>query len=125
MTTETETRLARETGPAQRVAALAEPVLADLGFRLLRVKLSGATLQIMAERPDGTMTVEDCETISRALSPVFDVDEPMDGAYRLEISSPGIDRPLVRKSDFEHFAGHLAKIEMEIPVSRRSGRRRG
>ena len=71
----------------------------------------------MAERPDGSMTVEDCETISRALSPVFDVNEPMDGAYRLEISSPGIDRPLVRKSDFERFTGHLVKIEMEVPFS--------
>jgi ribosome maturation factor RimP len=73
----------------------------------------------MAERPDGSMTVEDCETISRALSPVFDVNEPMEGAYRLEISSPGIDRPLVRKSDFERFAGHLVKIEMEVPFSGR------
>ena len=66
MTTETETRLARETGPAQRVAALAEPVLADMGFRLVRVKMSGPTLQIMAERPDGTFTIDDCEAVSRA-----------------------------------------------------------
>ena len=118
----TEPRLIVEAGQPARVCAIAEPVIEQLGYRLVRIKVSsteGATIQIMAERPDGTMTVEDCETISRALSPVFDVDEPMDGAYRLEISSPGIDRPLVRKSDFEHFAGHLAKIEMEIPVSGR------
>ena len=68
---------------------------------------------------NGTAAAPSRRRRSRALSPVFDVDEPMDGAYRLEISSPGIDRPLVRKSDFEHFAGHLAKIEMEIPVSGR------
>jgi ribosome maturation factor RimP len=73
----------------------------------------------MAERPDGSMTVEDCETISRALSPVLDMADPIDRTYRLEISSPGIDRPLVRKSDFDRFAGHLVKIEMEIPVNGR------
>jgi ribosome maturation factor RimP len=73
----------------------------------------------MAERPDGSMTVDDCEAISRALSPVFDVNEPMESAYRLEISSPGIDRPLVRKSDFERYAGHLVKIEMDVPVGGR------
>ena len=118
----TAPRLIVEAGQPARVCAIAEPVIEQLGYRLVRIKVSstvGATIQIMAERPDGTMTVEDCETISRALSPVFDVDEPMDGAYRLEISSPGIDRPLVRKSDFENFAGHLVKIEMEIPVSGR------
>ena len=96
MTTETETRLARETGPAQRVAALAEPVLADLGFRLVRVKMSGPTLQIMAERPDGTFTIEDCEAVSRAMSPILDVEDVVSSHYNLEVSSPGIDRPLVR-----------------------------
>jgi ribosome maturation factor RimP len=73
----------------------------------------------MAERPDGSMTVEDCETLSRALSPVLDMADPIDRAYRLELSSPGIDRPLVRKSDFERYAGHLVKIEMEVPVEGR------
>jgi ribosome maturation factor RimP len=105
-----------------RVAAVAEPVIEQLGYRLVRVKVSaaeGCTVQIMAERPDGSMTVEDCETISRALSPVLDMADPIDRAYRLEISSPGIDRPLVRKSDFDRFAGHLVKIEMEIPMNGR------
>lgn len=114
---ETEPRLIVEPGVSARVAHIAEPVIEQLGYRLVRIKVSatdGATIQIMAERPDGSMTVEDCETISRALSPVFDVNEPMDGAYRLEISSPGIDRPLVRRSDFERFAGHLVKIEMDV-----------
>ncbi len=119
---ETEPRLIVEPGLPARVAAIAEPVIESLGYRLVRVKVSGAegcTVQIMAERPDGSMTVADCETVSRALSPVLDVADPIERAYRLEISSPGIDRPLVRKSDFERYAGHLAKIEMEIPVDGR------
>ena len=117
-----EPRLIIEPGLPARVAAIAEPVIEQLGYRLVRVRVSGAegcTVQIMAERPDGSMTVEDCETISRALSPVLDVADPIERAYRLEISSPGIDRPLVRKSDFERYAGHLVKIEMEIPVDGR------
>jgi ribosome maturation factor RimP len=97
-------------------------VLQQLGFRLVRVRISGAegcTVQIMAERPDGSMTVEDCEEVSRALSPVLDVADPIERAYRLEISSPGIDRPLVRKSDFDRYAGHLVKIETEVPIDGR------
>jgi ribosome maturation factor RimP len=118
----TEPRLIVEPGLPARVAAIAEPVIEGLGYRLVRVKVSaseGCTVQIMAEQPDGSMTVEDCEAISRALSPVFDVSDPVDRAYRLEISSPGIDRPLVRRSDFDRFAGHLVRIEMEIPVDGR------
>jgi ribosome maturation factor RimP len=72
------------------------------------------TVQIMAERADGSMVIEDCEAASRALSPVFDAEDPIDHEYRLEISSPGIDRPLVRRSDFERYAGHEAKIEMAV-----------
>jgi len=115
-------RLVAEPGLPARVAAIAEPVIEGLGYRLVRVKVSGAdggTVQIMAERPDGSMTVEDCENVSRALSPVLDVADPIERAYRLEVSSPGLDRPLVRKSDFERYAGHLARIEMEIPVDGR------
>jgi len=118
----TEPRIIIEPGLPARVAAVAEPVIEQLGYRLVRVKVSaaeGCTVQIMAERPDGSMTVEDCETISRALSPVLDMADPIDRAYRLEISSPGLDRPLVRKSDFNRFAGHLVKIEMEVPVNGR------
>jgi len=81
----------------------------------------GCTVQVMAERPDGTMTIEDCEAASRALSPVLDVSDPVDRAYRLELSSPGIDRPLVRRSDFERYAGNAVKIEMAVAVD---GRRR-
>jgi ribosome maturation factor RimP len=119
-----ERRLIVEQGVAARLAAIVEPVLAGLGFRLVRVRisgLSGATLQIMAERADGTMTIDDCEAVSRALSPVLDVADPLETAYRLEISSPGIDRPLVRRSDFARFAGHQVKVEMAIALE---GRRR-
>jgi ribosome maturation factor RimP len=108
-------RFARETGPARAIADLAEPVLEELGFRLVRVKVSGrdgGTVQIMAERPSGEMSVEDCAKISRGLSPVLDAHDPMPGQYRLEVSSPGIDRPLVRPSDFALWAGHEAKIEL-------------
>ena len=119
---ETEPRLIIEPGLAARVAAIAEPVIEQLGYRLVRVRVSaadGCTVQIMAERADGTMAIEDCEAVSRALSPVFDVADPIEKAYRLEVSSPGIDRPLVRKSDFDRYAGHLVKIETTLPVGGR------
>ena len=112
-----EPRLVVEPGVAARVSAVAAPVLHGMGYRLVRIKISGeagCTVQIMAERPDGSMQIEDCEAISRALSPVLDVADPIERAYRLEISSPGIDRPLVRRSDFERFAGHLVKVEMAV-----------
>jgi ribosome maturation factor RimP len=118
----TEPRLIVEPGLPARVAAVAEPVIEQLGYRLVRIRVSaaeGCTVQIMAERPDGTMTVDDCEAVSRALSPVLDVADPIDRAYRLEISSPGIDRPLVRKSDFERYAGHIVRIETAIPFDGR------
>jgi ribosome maturation factor RimP len=119
-----EPRQIVEQGLAARVAAIAEPVVAGLGYRLVRVRvsgLSGCTVQIMAERPDGSMTIEDCEQVSRALSPVLDVADPIERAYRLEISSPGIDRPLVRRSDFERYAGNTVKVEMAVAID---GRRR-
>ncbi len=119
-----EKRLIIEPGRAARVAALAEPVLAGLGYRLVRVRISGlagCTVQIMAERPDGTMAIEDCEAASRALSPVLDAADPIESSYQLEISSPGIDRPLVRRSDFDRYAGHIAQVEMTVPID---GRRR-
>jgi ribosome maturation factor RimP len=90
-----------------------------MGFRLVRVRLSGAngmTLQIMAERHDGTITVQDCEEISRAISPTLDVEDPIEQAYHLEVSSPGIDRPLVRRDDFAAAVGHAVKIETSVKV---------
>ncbi len=115
-------RIIRETGVDARVAAIVMPVLETIGFRLVRVRLSGQnglTLQIMAERKDGTMDVEGCEEVSRAISPVLDVEDPIDKAYHLEVSSPGIDRPLVRKSDFEAALGHLIKMETAVMVAER------
>jgi ribosome maturation factor RimP len=117
-----EERIITETGLEARIARIVEPVAAGLGYRLVRVKLSamnGMTLQIMAEKPDGTMTVEDCEILSRDLSPVLDVEDPIDREYHLEVSSPGIDRPLVRRSDFARWSGHEAKIELMRPIDGR------
>jgi len=117
-------RFIRETGVAAAIAALVEPVLEDLGFRLVRVQVSGRdgqTVQVMAERPMGGMSIEDCEAVSRTLSPLLDAHDPVPGSYRLEVSSPGIDRPLVRVSDFLDWRGHEAKIELKSPIG---GRRR-
>jgi ribosome maturation factor RimP len=123
-TEKSESRLIAEQGLAARVASIVEPALLGIGYRLVRVKISGldgCTVQIMAERPDGSMTVEDCEAVSRTLSPVLDATDPIDRAYRLEVSSPGMDRPLVRRSDFERFAGHQLKVELAAAID---GRRR-
>jgi ribosome maturation factor RimP len=120
-----EPRLVSETGLAARIAHIAAPTLAGLGFRLVRVKISGQdgmTLQIMAERPDGSMNIEDCELASQNLSPVLDVEDAIAQAYRLEMSSPGIDRPLVRVSDFARAIGHEARIELAVPMP--DGRKR-
>ncbi|MDQ2082153.1 ribosome maturation factor RimP [Xanthobacteraceae bacterium Astr-EGSB] len=117
-----ERRLIVETGLAARVAAVAEPVIEACGYRLVRIRVSGelgCTVQVMAERSDGSMQIEDCETVSRALSPVLDETDPIERAYRLEVSSPGIDRPLVRLSDFDRHAGHVVKIEMNVPAEGR------
>jgi ribosome maturation factor RimP len=115
-------RILTESGQDARIAAIVEPVLQTMGFRLVRVRtsgLNGLTLQIMAERPDGTMTVVECEELSRTLSPLLDVEDPIGRAYHLEVSSPGIDRPLVRKSDFADWRGHLVRIETSLPVVER------
>jgi len=108
-------RYLRESGAESQVADLIEPALVDLGFRLVRVRVMGReeqTLQIMAERDDGSLTIQDCMAISRQLSPLLDVHDPISGKYNLEVSSPGIDRPLVRPSDFDDWAGYEAKIEL-------------
>ena len=115
-------RIVRESGIDARIASIVSPVLRGMGFRLVRVRLSGQnglTLQIMAERDDGAMTVEDCEEVSRAVSPALDVADPVEKAYHLEVSSPGIDRPLVRKSDFSAWAGHQVKMETSVLVAER------
>lgn len=117
--TELEPRLIVETGLDLRIAEIIEPTLIGMGFRLVRVRMmnqNGMTLQIMAEREDGTMDVEGCEAVSTAISPVLDVEDPIDKEYHLEVSSPGIDRPMVRKSDFARWIGHLIKLETSIMV---------
>ncbi|ARO28144.1 ribosome maturation factor RimP [Rhizobium sp. NXC14] len=119
---ELEPRLITETGLDQRLADIIEPVLVGMGFRLIRVRMlnqNGATMQVMAERNDGTMTVQDCEAVSMAISPVLDVEDPIDKEYHLEVSSPGIDRPMVRKSDFVRWQGHLVKCETSIMIGSR------
>jgi ribosome maturation factor RimP len=115
-------RLIREAGLEARIAHIVEPVVTDLGYELVRVKVSavnGMTVQIMAERPDGTMNVEGCESISRNVSPVLDVADPISREYHLEVSSPGIDRPLTRPKDFELWAGHEAKVELDVALEGR------
>jgi len=115
-------RLVIETGVDARIAEIVEPVIESLDMRLVRVRLSGQngfTLQIMAERNDGSMNVEDCEAVSRAISPVLDVEDPVEKAYHLEISSPGIDRPLVRRSDFIRWEGHLARCDASVLINGR------
>ncbi len=117
-----DARFVVESGVAARVASLIEPVLESMGYRLVLVRLMGgsdAILEIMAERADGTMAVEDCEAVSHAVSPLLDVHDPVEGSYRLQVSSPGIDRPLVRPADFERWAGYEVKIELKEAVSGR------
>ena len=119
-----EPRLITENGNASRVGRIVAPMLESMGFRLVRVKISGlngCTVQIMAERPDGMLSVRDCESISRAVSPLLDVEDPITIAYHLEISSSGIDRPLVRVSDFRRWIGFDTRIEMSVP---QDGRKR-
>ncbi len=117
-----EPRLIVETGLDRRIADIIEPVIVPMGYKLVRVRLlnqNGLTLQVMAERNDGTMTVEDCEALSMAISPVLDVEDPVDKAYHLEMSSPGIDRPMVRRSDFSRWAGHIVKCETSVLIDNR------
>ncbi|SSC70618.1 unnamed protein product [Ciceribacter sp. T2.26MG-112.2] len=117
-----EARIIIETGLDRRIAEIIEPVLVALGYKLVRARLmnqNGLTLQVMAEKNDGTMTVTDCEEVSMAISPVLDVEDPVEKAYHLEVSSPGIDRPMVRKSDFTRWQGHIVKCETSILVDNR------
>lgn len=108
-----------------RIGAIIAPTLEDMGYELVRVAVLGRdrpTVQVMADRADGaSMAVEDCEAISRAIGAVLDVEDPLPGAWTLEVSSPGIDRPLTRVKDWNRFAGHLVRAETLDSVD---GRRR-
>tara|TARA_R110002124_G_scaffold109676_18_gene262990 strand:- start:2721 stop:3344 length:624 start_codon:yes stop_codon:yes gene_type:complete len=111
----TAKRYIKETGMEARVSAIVEPVANSLGFALVRVRITqenGMTVQIMAEDENGRFTIVNCETLSKDISPVLDVEDPIDREYHLEVSSPGIDRPLVRQRDFAAHIGHEAKIEL-------------
>ena len=102
-----------------------EPAVEAAGYRLVRLRLMGGhikTLQIMAERADGTMNVDDCAALSRALSEFLEREDPIEGEYHLEVSSPGIDRPLTRVTDFARWSGHEAKLELAAPQE--DGRKR-
>ena len=110
-----EKRYIKETGLETRIAAIVEPVAVDMGYSLVRIKVTaenGCTLQIMAEDAIGRFSINDCERLSKDVSPVLDVEDPIDREYHLEVSSPGIDRPLVRARDFVRFVGHEAKVEL-------------
>ena len=118
----TEKRYIKETGLETRIARIVEPVANDLGYSLVRIKVTqenGCTLQIMAEDQNGRFAIADCERLSKDVSPVLDVEDPIDREYHLEVSSPGIDRPLVRARDFRTYIGHEAKVELGDPLDGR------
>lgn len=118
----TAPRFIKETGLEARVARIIEPVANGLGYALVRVRITqenGMTLQIMAEDANGRFTIVDCETLSKDISPVLDLEDPIDREYHLEVSSPGIDRPLVRQRDFAAYIGHEAKIELSDMINGR------
>lgn len=107
---------------AEHLEAVFEPVIEKAGFRLVRLRLMGGaakTLQVMAERPDGSMDVEGCATLSRILLDFIEAEDPIEGDYEIEVSSPGIDRPLTRPMDFARWSGHEAKIELNVPIEGR------
>ena len=107
---------------ASHLEPVFEPVIEKAGFRLVRLRIMGGankTLQVMAERPDGSMDVEGCATLSHALLDFIEAEDPIEGDYEIEVSSPGIDRPLTRLMDFARWAGHEARIELHAPVEGR------
>ena len=116
------TDLIAKTAIDRRLAEIISPVIEDLGFELVRIRLQGgktATLQIMADRPDGGINVDDCADISTAVSAILDVEDPLEEAYHLEVSSPGIDRPLTRMKDFATFEGYEVRLETNQPIDGR------
>ncbi|PAU98714.1 ribosome maturation factor RimP [Paracoccus salipaludis] len=116
------TDLIAKTAIDRRLAEIIQPVIEGMGFELVRIRLQGgktATLQIMADRPEGGINVEDCAEISTAVSATLDVEDPLEDAYHLEVSSPGIDRPLTRLKDFATFEGYDARLETNQPIDGR------
>lgn len=114
--------LIAKTAIDRRLAEILIPVIEDMGFELVRLRLQGgktATLQIMADRPDGGINVDDCAEISTMVSATLDVEDPIEDKYNLEVSSPGIDRPLTRLKDFATFEGYDVKLETSMPIDGR------
>ena len=114
--------LIAKTAIDRRLAEIVQPVIEGMGFELVRLRLQGgktATLQIMADRPEGGINVDDCGNISVAVSATLDVEDPLEDAYHLEVSSPGIDRPLTRLKDFATFEGYDARVETSQPIDGR------
>ncbi|MDO5630820.1 MAG: ribosome maturation factor RimP [Paracoccus sp. (in: a-proteobacteria)] len=114
--------LIAKTAIDRRLAEIISPVIEDMGFELVRIRLQGgktATLQIMADRPEGGINVDDCADISVAVSATLDVEDPLEDAYHLEVSSPGIDRPLTRMKDFETFEGYEVRLDTNQPIDGR------
>jgi ribosome maturation factor RimP len=110
----------------QKVRTIIEPVIKDLGFELLTIEVKDGSVQVMAENPEtNNLGVDDCATISRAISASLDVEDPIKGAYRLEVSSPGIDRPLISEKDFEKFKDNEVKVELKTPNKNGQKRFRG
>lgn len=106
----------------KKIAGIIAPTIEDMGYELVRVLMTGGarpTLQVMAEQPDGSMGVDDCEKVSRAVSALLDVENPVESAYTLEVSSPGMDRPLTRLKDFENYQGFDARVEIEPAIDGR------
>lgn len=121
-TTLNNQRYIRETGQEARIVAIIAPVAEEMGYDIVRAKIlpdNGCTLQIMAEDQNGRFTITDCERLSREINPVLDAEEPIDRAYHLEVSSPGVDRPLVRARDFARYIGHEARIELSDMIDGR------
>ncbi len=110
---------------SEKLHNIIDPIAEALGYEIVRIAIlnsptgGGSTLQVMAERPDGTMTIEDCAKLSREISVTLDVEDPISGEYVLEVSTPGIDRPLTRRKDFENFVGYEIKIELSVPENDR------
>lgn len=121
-TVENDKRYVRETGQEMLIATIIAPVAVDLGYALVRVKITaenGCTLQVMAEDKNGHFSITDCEKLSREINPILDVEDPIDREYRLEVSSPGVDRPLVRARDFARWIGHEARVELGTGIEGR------
>ncbi|AHA27545.1 ribosome maturation factor RimP [Candidatus Liberibacter americanus] len=113
-----ESRLFKDIGLDQSVSDIIQPVVEEMGFKIVQVSLSGKgvpVLQILVDRDDGIVTLCDCEKLSKAISPILDVENLVDGHYTLEVSSPGVDRPMVRKSDFVRWLNHVVKCEFIAP----------